>query len=195
VLQNQTLSVDASLLKALGERLIGQPHIALAELVKNSYDADTAICKIIFGDDQIEITDDGSGMSENDFLEHWMRIGRTTRSTRPVQCAHDAYDEVMKALFDDWKAIPHAIARFAGRSPKDDQSYVRLARAVTREPRLLRSAMAFSPPWALVMNPAARRFQCQSSSRPTCRAEAPERREGLESGHPFAAASARAAAQ
>ncbi|MEI6128403.1 MAG: hypothetical protein WCQ99_17805, partial [Pseudomonadota bacterium] len=33
-------SVDSMLLRELGERLVGRPHIALAELVKNSYDAD-----------------------------------------------------------------------------------------------------------------------------------------------------------
>jgi len=33
-------TVDSALLKELGERLVGKPHIALAELVKNGYDAD-----------------------------------------------------------------------------------------------------------------------------------------------------------
>ena len=33
-------TIDAELLRELGERLVGKPHIVLAELVKNSYDAD-----------------------------------------------------------------------------------------------------------------------------------------------------------
>lgn len=73
----ETFAVDASLLQELGERLIGRAPIALAELVKNSYDADAATCRIEFGEDQIVISDDGTGMSKADFLRHWMRIGTT----------------------------------------------------------------------------------------------------------------------
>lgn len=32
-------TIDSALLRQLGERLVGRPAIALAELVKNSYDA------------------------------------------------------------------------------------------------------------------------------------------------------------
>jgi hypothetical protein len=76
-LHSENFVVDASLLKELGERLIGRPNIALAELVKNSYDADAANCRIEFGYDQIIVADDGTGMSEAEFLNHWMRIGTT----------------------------------------------------------------------------------------------------------------------
>lgn len=76
-MQRQTFTVDAALLQELGERLIGRAHIAVAELVKNSYDADAVNCRIEFEDDQITITDDGHGMSEADFLDHWMWIGTT----------------------------------------------------------------------------------------------------------------------
>jgi hypothetical protein len=37
---SETFSVDSALLQELGERLVTTPHVALAELVKNSYDAD-----------------------------------------------------------------------------------------------------------------------------------------------------------
>src|SRR5229473_6875997 len=73
----ESFTVDASLLRELGERLIGRSHIALAELVKNSYDADAATCCIEFGDDQIVISDDGTGISESEFHKYWMRIGTT----------------------------------------------------------------------------------------------------------------------
>jgi len=75
----QTLhfTVDAALLRELGERLIGQPQIALAELVKNSYDADASTCRIVFGDDYIEVIDDGHGMTSDEFKRFWMRIGST----------------------------------------------------------------------------------------------------------------------
>ena len=77
-----TFSVDVALLRELGERLIGRAYIALAELVKNAYDADAVLCEIQIGDDRIVISDDGHGMSENEFLEHWMRIGTTHKADK-----------------------------------------------------------------------------------------------------------------
>ena len=35
--------VDAALLRELGERLVGRADIAMAELVKNAYDADASL--------------------------------------------------------------------------------------------------------------------------------------------------------
>ena len=45
-------TIDAELLRELGERLVGKPHIALAELVKNSYDADATEVTIKFAPQQ-----------------------------------------------------------------------------------------------------------------------------------------------
>ena len=70
-------TVDVALLRELGERLVGKSHVALAELVKNSYDADANKCRILFGDDSIEIVDDGNGMTFEEFQNFWMRIGTT----------------------------------------------------------------------------------------------------------------------
>lgn len=70
-------SVDAALLRELGERLIGQPQIALAELIKNAYDADASTCRVTFGADSIEIADDGHGMTRDDFVRYWLRLGST----------------------------------------------------------------------------------------------------------------------
>lgn len=70
-------SVDAALLQELGERLIGRPEIALAELIKNSYDADASTCTVTFQGDSIEISDDGHGMSSKEFHDYWMRVGTT----------------------------------------------------------------------------------------------------------------------
>ena len=69
--------VDASALQELGERLIGRPEIALGELVKNSFDADATIARIEFGEDQIVVSDDGTGISEQVFHDHWMRLFTT----------------------------------------------------------------------------------------------------------------------
>lgn len=66
---------DSALLRELGERLVGRPHIALAELVKNAYDADATRCIITIDADRITVADNGHGMTKAEFLEYWMTIG------------------------------------------------------------------------------------------------------------------------
>ena len=83
-MQSTTFTVDAALLRELGDRLIGRSYIALAELVKNAYDADAIDCQIEFADDRIVIADNGHGMSEQDFHDHWMRIGTTHKTAAPA---------------------------------------------------------------------------------------------------------------
>jgi signal transduction histidine kinase len=85
-------TVDSALLRELGERLVGKPHIALAELIKNSYDADATRVLVRFENDSIVVTDDGHGMNLAEFKEFWMRIGTphkqdeklTRRFKRPI---------------------------------------------------------------------------------------------------------------
>ncbi|MBC8508754.1 MAG: sensor histidine kinase [Chloroflexi bacterium] len=68
-------TVDAALFSELGERLVGKPYVALGELIKNSYDADATKVTIRFGDDLIEIIDNGHGMDFKEFESFWMRVG------------------------------------------------------------------------------------------------------------------------
>jgi len=72
-------SVDSALLRELGERLVGKPFIALAELVKNAYDADAR--KVIITVDPIKdriiVGDNGHGMTKEEFKSFWMRVGST----------------------------------------------------------------------------------------------------------------------
>lgn len=75
---------DSALIRELGERLVGQPHIALAELIKNAYDADATLCTIYVDEDQIIVADNGHGMSKAEFLTHWMTIGTRNKQTRGV---------------------------------------------------------------------------------------------------------------
>ena len=77
-------TVDAELLRELGERLVGKPYIALAELIKNSYDADSTQVKIKFPPDEdcIEVSDNGHGMTFEEFRDFWMRIGTTHKKER-----------------------------------------------------------------------------------------------------------------
>ena len=79
-----TFTVDAALLRELGDRLIGRSYIALAELVKNAYDADATHCRIEFCADRIIVSDNGHGMSSREFHERWLRIGTTHKATAKV---------------------------------------------------------------------------------------------------------------
>ena len=79
-MESTRFTVDAALLRELGERLIGRSYIALAELVKNSYDADATNCTIEFRDAEVIVTDNGHGISEQEFHDYWMRIGTTHKS-------------------------------------------------------------------------------------------------------------------
>ena len=77
-------TIDAELLRELGERLVGKSHIALAELIKNSYDADATQVTIKFlpHKDYIEIVDNGHGMNFEEFKNFWMRIGTTHKKEK-----------------------------------------------------------------------------------------------------------------
>ncbi len=79
-------TVDSALLKELGERLVGKPHIALAELVKNSYDADATKVTVKFEpkQDSIVVGDDGNGMDVEQFTSFWMRIGSPHKQREAV---------------------------------------------------------------------------------------------------------------
>ena len=73
---------DSALLRELGERLVGQPHIALAELIKNAYDADATRCTVSIDENEITVADNGHGMTEREFLAYWMTIGTRNKQDR-----------------------------------------------------------------------------------------------------------------
>jgi signal transduction histidine kinase len=77
-------SVASALLRELGERLVGKPQVALAELVKNGYDADAHHILIRIDDDSIEVLDDGDGMTRKQFSDFWMSIGTTHKLRSPL---------------------------------------------------------------------------------------------------------------
>jgi hypothetical protein len=77
-------TVDSALLRELGERLVGRPHIALAELVKNSYDADATRAVIRFHGDRIEVEDNGHGMTLEEFRTGWMRVGTPIKQAQQL---------------------------------------------------------------------------------------------------------------
>ncbi len=78
-------TIESRLLRELGERLVKQPEVALLELVKNSYDADSRECSIDHDPPrQIMIADDGHGMTLDDFKTGWMRIGTSKKESSPT---------------------------------------------------------------------------------------------------------------
>ena len=68
-------TVDSALLRELGERLVGQAHIALAELIRNAYDADATAVHVTVSKNRIDVADNGHGMDRQEFADFWMRIG------------------------------------------------------------------------------------------------------------------------
>ena len=72
--------VDTHVFRELGELLVGRDSTALIELIKNSYDADaTEVAVYGFGlsDGErgyIQITDNGTGMSDEDFRKGFLTI-------------------------------------------------------------------------------------------------------------------------
>jgi signal transduction histidine kinase len=101
-------TVDAALLRELGERLVGRPHIAVAELVKNAYDADASLASIRIEHDRIVVEDNGHGMTEAEFRSFWMRIGS----------AHKVQQGVSRALgrqLTGSKGVGRLAVQFLGR--------------------------------------------------------------------------------
>lgn len=74
-------SVEARLLRELGERLVRRSETALIELIKNSYDADAKQCQVARHRDRLVVLDDGRGMTFDDFAKAWMRIGTASKAT------------------------------------------------------------------------------------------------------------------
>ncbi|UVK87451.1 ATP-binding protein [Pseudomonas sp. B21-051] len=77
---------EARLLQELGERLVAQPEVALVELIKNSYDADATQCIIGFSADKktLVVTDDGHGMTKDEFESRWMTIATSKKAEERV---------------------------------------------------------------------------------------------------------------
>ncbi|MEZ3145550.1 ATP-binding protein [Halobaculum sp. MBLA0143] len=85
-----TFTVDSRLLEELGENLVTRNHVALAELVKNAYDADATEVDLIFEnaregdeDSRIIVRDDGTGMTTDDIRDGWMRVATTDKLQNP----------------------------------------------------------------------------------------------------------------
>lgn len=78
-------AVDSALLGELGEKLVSTVHVALAELIKNAYDADAQEVQVDIsredgGAPRVFVKDDGIGMSLDDVKKYWMKIGTSNKN-------------------------------------------------------------------------------------------------------------------
>ena len=92
-MQELTFTVDSALLNELGERLVESVHIALLELVKNSYDADATDVRVSFGETdsgkfRLVVKDNGCGMTFDEVQRYWMRIATTNKAADSVSAAY-----------------------------------------------------------------------------------------------------------
>lgn len=100
-------SVESAILRELGEQLVSKPEVALTELIKNSYDADSAICDVTWGHRRIVVKDAGHGMTLDDFRNRWMRIATGNKGERLVT-------EKFKRKLTGSKGIGRFAVRFLG---------------------------------------------------------------------------------
>jgi signal transduction histidine kinase len=90
--QQLTFSIDNRLLEELGENLVRRNHVALAELIKNAYDADSTEVTLKFinsrqkedRESEIQVIDNGVGMTPEEIQQNWMRIATTDKVRNPT---------------------------------------------------------------------------------------------------------------
>ena len=75
----------ARILQLLGDELIGSPRLAVFELVKNAYDADARMVRIVLADVEsptasIMVEDDGDGMTLETIRDIWLVPGHDHRA-------------------------------------------------------------------------------------------------------------------
>jgi len=71
------ISFHPEIFKILGEQLVSDPVIAIQELIKNAYDAESVTCDVIINTkkDQIIVEDKGHGMDEDAIKNGWLNVG------------------------------------------------------------------------------------------------------------------------
>jgi signal transduction histidine kinase len=72
---------EGRLLQELGLRLVASPEVALVELIKNAFDADSPSCFVRVEDSgaTLVVEDKGHGMTLDDFSTKWMRIATSSK--------------------------------------------------------------------------------------------------------------------
>jgi len=97
------------LLQELGLRLVASPEVALVELIKNAYDADSPDCdvRLVRNDKALVVADHGHGMTLDDFKTKWMQIATGSK-------AAEQKSPRFKRLLTGAKGIGRFAVRFLG---------------------------------------------------------------------------------
>lgn len=100
---------EGRLLQELGERLVARPEVALVELIKNAYDADSPCCEVRVseGSKGLVVADQGHGMTFDEFVEKWMRIATASKVEERVS-------RVYKRRLTGAKGIGRFAVRYLG---------------------------------------------------------------------------------
>jgi signal transduction histidine kinase len=81
-------TTDAAMVRRLGRELVAKQETALAELVKNAYDADATACTVTLKTDRaggaMQIVDDGTGMAKSDIERGFMRLASDVKVKSPI---------------------------------------------------------------------------------------------------------------
>lgn len=74
----------ARTIELLGRKQIRDSVTALAELMKNSYDADADWVRVYFNtnQDNIVLIDNGDGMDKSDIEDKWLVLGTPSKNTK-----------------------------------------------------------------------------------------------------------------
>lgn len=70
---------DATIIELLGLQSFTSKESAILELVKNAFDAGAPTLTISIKKDEIIISDTGKGMSEKDFKDYWLHVGKSNK--------------------------------------------------------------------------------------------------------------------
>lgn len=90
--------ISSALKDLVGKDLITSDHVAIFELVKNSYDAYASKVDITFSEDKIIIADNGKGMSFDEIKNKWLFLGFSEKkdSTDGDEKQHSYRDKIKR---------------------------------------------------------------------------------------------------
>lgn len=101
--ENVRFSVDAGIINRLGLELVGRHETAVSELVKNAYDADALVVKLIFENaweegGTLTIEDDGLGMTREQLINGFMRLSSSDKIHNPISTRYGRYRAGKKGI-------------------------------------------------------------------------------------------------